>query len=254
MSKLKALQSDEYKHMYWQKPQSLFFAAQDNISALSASEVTEAAASLPIVFIRQGEGFVLAALQSFQPDKNLLVNEKGIWIGMYRPMRYFYYPFCLAGHEGKQVVCERTGSGLISQAEDGMALFDESGEKTPEFEDLLAQLNRHQAGLDRAAELTKEIAGLDLLVEWPIQFPNKDKTIALSGVYRIDEEKLNSLPASKFVELRDTGILHICYSQLVSMYNIRLLNYLHQTSNKATNNLTDVLDFDSGGSLNFENL
>lgn len=254
MSELKALQASEYSGKFWQKAQSFSFTAQDNFSILSILEITEAAANLPIIFIKQGDEYLLAALQSFEPNRNLYVNDNGVWLGMYRPMGYSFYPFCITEHEGKRIVCERSGSGLITQSTDGMPLFDANGENTPEFEQLLGELNRYQASLDRAAKLVTEITKLDLLSEWPIQFQSKGETVTLSGVYRIDEEKLNSLPGSKFAELKDSGILRLCYFQLVSMYNIKTLYYLHKNAEKATNFISDTLDFDSGGSINFDNL
>ena len=173
---------------------------------------------------------------------------------MYCPEGYSYYPFCIADHDGKGIVCERTGSDLISETSRGNAFFDDHGEKSSEFNALIQELTQYHNGLNRAAELTKELVQSELLIEWPIEFERAGKKTTLRGVHRIDESKLNTLSYSQFGSLRDSGALAICYGQLVSMFNLKYLKYLHSIKGNTANIDNDSLDFDSGGSLNFDNL
>ncbi|MEQ8408684.1 MAG: SapC family protein [Gammaproteobacteria bacterium] len=253
MSEVIPLELSKYKNKKWHSSQTFRFAANDNYCPLSIREVSEAAAALPIVFIRQEDHYLLASLQGFNQGQNLLVNDNGMWLGMYCPMDYFFYPFCIITHEGKKIVCERSGSGLVSESVQGKAFFDTKGEKTPEFEELIQSLGQHTAGMERAAIITAQIAEFDLLVEWPINFASGEKKITLNGAYSISEEKLNVLSASQLEELRNSGALHVCYSQMVSTFNIKLLSHLHKSKAAEKSKADSPLAFDTGGSLNFDN-
>lgn len=254
MSDITPIQLTEYKNKSWKKPQSLSFASKESFCPLAASEIMEAAVGLPVVFIRSGDGFLLVALQGFNQNQNLYVDANGGWKGMYCPKAYSFYPFCIASHDGKKIVCERTGTGLVSNSSDGNPFFDETGGQAAEFGTLVEQLGQHQLGLEHTASLVEQIVALDLLTDWPIGFESNDQTVALNGVFRVDEEKLNSLSHAEFGELRDSGALRVCYSHLISMFSIKILNYLHKSQDKTASIVGDALNFDSGSSLNFDNL
>ena len=55
----------------------------------------------------------------------------------------------------------------------------------------------------------------------------------IGGLYRIDEKRLNELPAEEFEEIRKAGALPLIYSQLLSMQHLPILGKLAEAHAQA---------------------
>ena len=62
-------------------------------------------------------------------------------------------------------------------------------------------------------------------------------------MYKIDEEKLNSLPEKHVYKLHSNGALKIAYSQIISLPKLNLIAKLHiknELQIQSTRNLRDI--------------
>jgi hypothetical protein len=64
-----------------------------------------------------------------------------------------------------------------------------------------------------------------------LKIKDGDQEKPITGLYRVDEAKLNTLADESFLKLRKAGSLPIAYGQLLSMGNIQIfekLSTMHQ--------------------------
>jgi hypothetical protein len=108
----------------------------------------------------------------------------------------------------------------------GEALHDAKGEPLPVWEERKKLLFEYEADLLRCEEMCREISQLQLLETFTMQaVPNQGAPVAMSGLYRVAEEKLAALAPEKLQELVQKGILARIYSHLISLSNFgRLLD------------------------------
>ncbi|HET6491978.1 MAG TPA: SapC family protein, partial [Burkholderiales bacterium] len=110
--------------------------------------------------------------------------------------------------------------------EKGEALYDAQGEPLPSWTERRKLLFEYEADLARTDEMSRVLAGLGLFEAFTMQAQPKQGTpLAMTGLHRISEQKLNELPADTLKELAQTGRLARVYAHLVSLHNFaRLLD------------------------------
>jgi len=145
------------------------------------------------------------------------------------PSAFRGYPFRLARAEAQDdlILCVDEDSGLVSgDKAAGEPFFDDNGEITQPVKDVLDFLN--QVERNRAVTETA-VAGLaeaGLITEWPLKIKDQDQEKPVTGLFRIDEPKLNTLDDDRFLKLRKAQALPIAYAQLLSMNNIQVFAQL----------------------------
>jgi hypothetical protein len=74
--------------------------------------------------------------------------------------------------------------------------------------------------------MCKTLAQLGLLESFTMQaVPNDGAPVAMTGMYRVAEQKMAELPGDKLKELAQSGILSRVYAHLISLSNFgRLLD------------------------------
>lgn len=225
----------------WQRAANYSFAANDAVAAMQVQELPNAVLSMPVAFLAAGSGYSLVAVQSLSPGKNLLVAHDGRWVGGYIPAVYRSYPFVLGTDaEGQQLLCIDEDSGLLidnaapAGAGMGEAFFTEDNQPTPAvgevFRFLIQAASHRQATQLVCATLQKHA----LIKPWPIKVQTEEGEQNIQGLFCIDEEALNQLPADAFLELRSVGALPIAHCQLLSMQHLPLLVQLAKAHNTAT--------------------
>jgi hypothetical protein len=224
MPTLTAISREQHGNKRWLRPSTYSFAAGDAVIPLVEAELPKAAMTLPLAFISNGEGFVPAAVLGLVPGQNLFVAPTGQWQGYYIPAIYRTYPFQLAKTaEGREVLCIREDSGLVTDAPEAEAFFTSDGQPTPSVATLLDFLQQ----ISRSGQMTQRICGAlqthGIIQPWAItlQTPVGEKKI--DGLHRIDEAALNALPDRAFLELRAGGALTVAYCQLLSMQHLSAL-------------------------------
>lgn len=229
MPKLTAITKDTHAHKSWSRFTSYQFAAQDNLVPLVSAELAKSIQNSPIVFTKHGNNFTLVALLSLTPGQNMFVAPNGQWLGGYVPSTFRGYPFRLAKAEGRDdlVLCVDEDSGLIhDDPYVGEPFFDEGGEISKPVKDVLNFLQQIEQNKSVTQVAVSSLANAGLITEWNLKVKDGDQEKPVTGLYMIDEAKLNSLDDADFLKLRKSGSLPIAYGQLFSMVNIQIFERL----------------------------
>ena len=202
-----------------------------NALPLSFSEFPVACRDYPIAFIAAGSdgNFVAMAVLGLENQQNLFIAPDGGWdAAVYVPAYVRRYPFCMTrvtvdGREQPERVACVEKRALNDRGE---ALYDAKGEPLPPWEERRKLLFEYETDLQRCEEMCREIARLQLLETFTMQaVPHQGTPLAMTGLYRVAEEKLAALAPEKLQELTQKGILARIYAHLISLANFgRLLD------------------------------
>jgi hypothetical protein len=202
-----------------------------NLTALplSFTEFAPVVHDYPIAFISgdSGSTFVAMAILGLEAQQNLFVANDDTWdAGVYLPAYVRRYPFCMTrvtvdGQEqSERIACVEKRAVNAK----GEALYDSKGESLPVWDHLRKLLFEFEADLARTEELCRKLQELRLLETFTAQVaPHGEAPIALTGMYRVSEEKLQALPAGALQELARNGMLSRVYAHLLSLDNFQRL-------------------------------
>jgi hypothetical protein len=196
---------------------------------LSFTEFSVACRDYPIAFLGGAGTFVAMAVLGMENQQNLYVTPDGGWDpGVYLPAYVRRYPFCMTrvtvdGREQPERIACVEKRAINDKGE---ALYDAGGGPLPAWEERKKLLFEYEADLVRSDEMSRTLAGLGLLENFTMQaVPNEGAPLAMTGLYRVAEEKLAGLTADQLKELVQKGILSRVYAHLISLANFgRLLD------------------------------
>lgn len=229
MPSLTAITPKAHQNKYWKRFESYKFAEKDSLAPIVAAELNRAIQAFPMAFIKQGESFMLVGLTSLTPGQNMFVAPNGKWLGAYVPSAFRGYPFRLARAKGKEelILCIDEDSGLISDTE-GEPFFDEQGRLAGPVKDVMDFLSKIEKNRTVTDLAVSALADAGVITEWNLKIKDGEQEKPITGLYMIDEAKLNSLDDEAFLKLRKTGSLPVAYAQLLSMVNINIFEKLGQ--------------------------
>jgi hypothetical protein len=198
---------------------------------LSFTEFAVACRDLPIAFVSGDNGgtYVPMVVLGLENQQNLFVTSENAWAeNVYLPAYVRRYPFCMTRvtvdgkEQAERVACVEKRA--ISDK--GEALFDNQGEPLPAWAERQKLLFEYEADLLRSEEMCKVLGDLGLLESFTMQaVPNDGTPVAMTGMYRVAEQKMADLPGDKLKELAQNGILSRVYAHLISLSNFgRLLD------------------------------
>lgn len=198
---------------------------------LSFTEFAVACRDYPVAFISGdgGKSFVAMAIFGLENRQNLFVTAEDAWdAGAYVPAYVRRYPFCMTrvsvnGQEQPERIACVEKRALHDRGE---ALYDGTGEPLPAWEARRKLLFDFEADLARTEEMCRTLAALGVFEAFTMQaVPKAGTPLALTGMHRVSEQKLNELAAEKLKELAQNGILARVYAHLISLNNFaRLLD------------------------------
>lgn len=197
-----------------------------------AQDFSRMATEFPLVFVKNTETgqFLPVAMMGIKNGVNLYCQDDN-WPAAIIPLGFSNAPLSLVKKStvsDELIVCIDEESALVS-TDSGDALFDAQGEQTKYLE------KRSQALL-KVAEFTHQIQAISqffaekkLLVsrQLTVKLENENEPFTINGVYLIDEEVLNELPADEFEKLRKQGLLPLIYAHLTSLQQITRLTIKH---------------------------
>jgi hypothetical protein len=214
----------------WRLADSYSFTARDALVPIVAAELFRVALAMPIAFVEHSGRYQLMAMLSFTPGRNMMVGPGGRWLGSHIPAWYRGYPFHLLPREGgadEAILCIDEDSKLIVDGVDaGEDFFDADGGPSQAVRpilDMLSEIERNRKATRLAVSALSE-AGI--IQPWPIKLKTAQAEQAITGLHRIDETALNKLGDDAFLKLRKTAALPLAYGQLLSMGQVRVLEYL----------------------------
>ena len=206
------------------------FARGLNAIPISYTEFALVTREYPIVFTSLGGNNVFApvAVLGMVAGENLY-NHGGAWApNVYVPAYARRFPFCMTKvtldkvEQQQRLICVEK-SHLDDKA--GEAMFDAKGQpvaKWKEIEDLLTQ---YEVDLERSREMCGILADYGLLEPFTMQAKlNKGgDPLAMTGMHRVAERKIEHLNASQLKNMVKKGILSRVYAHLLSLDNFAKL-------------------------------
>lgn len=220
------------KHAKWSvNIENYAFVANLNSVPLLANEITAAAAEYPVVFSATAAdgGFIPLAIMGLKENQNLVLGEDNLFITRYVPAFIRRYPFVLGSSQGSDIrtICiDEDSKTCIQDGSKGSRLFEDAGERTPYFNEVIDFLKDYHARAEVSNQFCNRLHQLGLLepMQADITFKNHDSApLNLTGFYVISREKLKALKDEDISELFKKDGLELIYAHLQSLANF---NYL----------------------------
>lgn len=240
-----------HQALRWGNFDSYQFAAKDTVCPVVMSEMPKAACQLPLAFVASGDAFMPVAVLGLTAQTNAFVGANGLWQESYVPAQYRGYPFLIARTEkGEQLFCVNEDSGLVGE-QHNQAFFDAEGNLSPALQkvfDFWVQVEANRVQTQRFAQALKEF---DLLEPWEITVQNEEGgSYQVTGLYRVNEQRLNSLSDEVFAQVRASGVLPMLYCQLFSMQHLGKV--AQKAAQRIAENESQVTLTDQKGELDLE--
>jgi len=201
-----------------------------NAIPISYAEFTAVCHDYPIVFASADEGktFLPMAVLGLTNGENLFLRD-GAWDpGVYLPAYVRRYPFCMARVNVDKV---EQADRLICVEKDflddrGETMFDGEGKPLPRWQPIEKLLQEYEADTERSREMSSILADYALLDPFVMQAQTKGGAdVNLSGMFRVEEKKLEPLNAAQHKNLIRKGVMGRIYAHLISLENFgRLLD------------------------------
>lgn len=175
-----------------------------------------------LAFVQEGEGYAPVVVLGVKPDTNLYLSADNRWKAPYIPAALRGYPFHLASKEDEErIFCVL--DDFLTECGEGEPLFNEEGQLTETPAKALSFLSQYEADKQRAQNASDLLRDAGVFQPWPLAIPKQDGTaLKINGLYRVDEQALNSLPADAFHRLQGAP-LSLSYAQLFSANQLPIL-------------------------------
>lgn len=210
------------------------FTRKLNAIPVSYTEFNVAYRDYPMVF-SSGDGgktFSPVAVLGMEAGENLFVLDDGWAPNTYVPAYVRRYPFCMARvtldqvEQAERLICVEKAFVAEKEA-DGVPMFEADGAKAlPRWTEIEKLLQEYEADLERTREMCGILGDYSLLEPFSMQATlNAGGAMHLTGMYRVDEKKLEFLNAGQHKNLLKKGIMGKIYTHLLSLDNFgRLLD------------------------------
>ena len=198
---------------------------KEQIVPLIVHEFASAAAEMPVVFVKNSETgeFTPVAVLGFEQGENVFYGDS--WKGSYVPAVIMHHPFALMPmqeqEEQMQLVILETDEVL--NGTEGEALFNEAGEETKYLEQRKNALGKYFENTFVTKGFVNFLVEKELLAAQTLNIELNGQKRQLSGVYIIDERKLNDLSDEDFLAMKKRGYLSPIYAHLFSMQQLNNL-------------------------------
>ena len=208
------------------------FAAAQNTVPLNIIEFFHAVPYFPIAFIQQKNGCYLpCAVLGLNVGENLFVDANGDWHdGIYSPAYIRRYPFITEVVADEELKTDNKNLRKPIYVDESAldknmpALFIANGVATSEWEVVESFVSDYISAERLTLSFTQKLDALKLLEPFDAQIhPNQGDTVRLKGLSRINEDKLNKLPAKVIKDLMSSGELSRIYAHLISLENFAKL-------------------------------
>jgi hypothetical protein len=212
---LTGLSSENHRDLKLSPTPSYRHAEGFHSVALAAGEITKAALSYPVLFIRTETGFHPIALLSLIRDENQYLSGDA-WQATYIPAAIRLYPFRLAG---EQVLIDESAPNFADA--EGEPLFTAEGEPTPVLNTALGFLRTCHAAEAETQRWCEHLAKLELLTGQRLDVVSPRGTrYRLDGFHVVDAAKIALLPDTTLTLLVRDGSLALIHAHLLSLEHL----------------------------------
>jgi hypothetical protein len=205
------------------------FARGLNAIPISYTEFALVVREYPIIFATVGKNlFAPVAVLGLVQGENLY-DHNGSWApNVYVPAYARRYPFCMTKvtldkvEQQNRLICVEK-SHLDAKA--GEAMFDANGQPIAKWKEIEGLLTQYELDLERSREMCGILADYGLLEPFTMQAKlNKGgDPLAMTGMHRVAEAKIEHLNAAQLKNLVKKGILSRVYAHLLSLDNFAKL-------------------------------
>lgn len=198
---------------------------------VSVGEFAAAGRDYPIAFVPEGASFTPVLVLGLAPGENLFVRDEHWAADVYPPAYLRRYPYCTASlrlegevHPEHLICIEKD-----CLAADGEIIFAAEGAdaaSVKRWEGIQRMLGEFDADRSRTAHLCALLAQHDLLEPFTVRFaPPQGEPVAMGGLLRVAEPRLETLAEAALRELLKTGSMAAIYAHLNSLHQFgRLLD------------------------------
>lgn len=199
-------------------------AASCHMIPLVVSEFRRAIADFPIILAKHQETgrFSPYALMGLAPGENLFWDGTGLE-SSYVPLNLRRLPFFIGIDEERNAVCVDMESPMIGES-GPEGLVETDGRDTAYFGEIQKILHELLTWKPRTDQFIQTLAERDLIAELRLNIVLKTGTsLALAGVYGLDEERFRRLPDEVIAQFRRDGTLDLAYAVMLSTARIQSL-------------------------------
>ncbi len=203
------------------------FISQRNAFAITLPEFFYAARHYPVVFVKAEDATMRASvITGLRQNQNLYVDTQGDWQEqVYVPASVRQFPFyaVAAGDDSNtdKTLVMVDESALVSSDE---PFFDRHGEAAAKWKSSEVFIADLAAAEKQTVLFAARLAELDLLEAFDAQVnPQQQDSLQVTGMYRINEDRLNRLAAKTVRELMVQGEMSRIYAHLISLENFAKL-------------------------------
>jgi len=262
MKSIIALNHKEHGKLGWVKPENYSFASKETSIGLTFYELHKAMMTFPIAFLKSNDTFSAIAIVGISNEENLFIDDSGNWLLGYIPVILRTYPIALVSQTGgSSGLGFMQDSDLMSDDKCVASFFTEDGELSNELRQVVDEGKKAHNPVYDEILIGEALQKYKLCEEWPLVANLKDSKVDMTGLWRINQQRLKSLNSEELIELHKLNVLPVIYSQLFSMQNFQLFsklidykNLLKNRKKKAEKPPLDLSFLNSGDSINFDNL
>jgi len=221
MTKLVTLHNTLHRNLKLNLDKVEAAGAAERMVPVVLSEYLKLTVQYPIVFTKNGDTgkFLSVALLGFDKGENLFWKDNQ-WQGIYIPLNISRQPFFLGASdkEGeKSVLCIDTDNDALSESV-GEDIFDQEGKASPLLERVKASISELMKGEAETPAFIDILLAHQLIMPLSLDITFADQsTQRVQGLYTIDEEKLDGLPANILSDLHSRGYLKPIYTMVASL-------------------------------------
>lgn len=216
MSQLIVLEKDVHGQLRLDSVKARSLLANQPLVSVVISEFLKLAIHFPIVIVKQADTgrFGCSALMGLDRDENLFLADSA-WQGLYWPAQIRRQPFQVGQSDGALHLCFNPSHPALSR-DKGEALFNQGSDAQclVETKAALAELVN---GEQPTQEFLQRLESLSLLTPLQLEITGDDnKPHKLTGLYSVDDRKLDQLKAEDLLSLQKAGYLASIYTLLAS--------------------------------------
>ena len=200
------------------------FAKEGHAIPLTVGEFPLAAVTGPIIFV--GDEKLPIAVMGLNAGENMFLRDDGLFEpGCYVPAYIRRYPFVFANDDNakQMVLCIDRAAEFVVEKDYDLPFFEADGQPSQYTKNCIEFCNNFEIERQRTMSFIQLLNDLDLFETKVAGFtPNNPdgtpgETQKIAEYFGVSEEKLNKLPAEKYIELRDNGALSQIHAHLLSL-------------------------------------
>ena len=225
---------------------------KDSLVPIIMAEIVRVVNTNPIVFMQNSNSdntTGLCSLQGLTPELNLMVDQKGKWLGDYIPARYRSLPFLLASDTtGKigndKLLCFVDNFQCVAEKfnQDSTKLFNSKGDMSDDMQRVFKFLQSIDQNEHQTKKALASIEKAGVLHDWTLSLKLKDGEKKMTGLKKVDMDKLKGLSGKVLQDLNKSGGLDICFASHFSLNTLENLKKLMIAKSKGTSSKEETTE------------